>query len=83
MEFQLSPAPAAYLAQTYPNYMFDKAFSLPENGTLKENVVIIDANNTRYAVEFDASGAFVHAITIHSFIKSKCPVETLGHFLSI
>lgn len=62
---QLPSAAAAYLAQTYPNYVFDKAFSLTENGTVKGYVVIIDANNTKYAVEFDASGTFVRAITIH------------------
>lgn len=56
---------ANYLAQTYPNYVFEKAFSFSLNGTLKGYVVIIDANNTKYAVEFDASGNFVRAKTIH------------------
>lgn len=55
---------AAYLAQTYPNYVFEKAFSISQGGTVKGYVVIIDANNTKYAVEFDASGNFVKAKTI-------------------
>ena len=60
------PSTAAnYLTQTYPNYVFEKAFSFSENGTVKGYVVIIDANNTKYAVEFDASGNFARAKTIH------------------
>lgn len=56
---------ANYLAQTYPNYVFEKAFSFTENGTAKGYVVVLDANNTKYAVEFDATGNFVKAKTIH------------------
>lgn len=59
------PSTAAnYLATTYPNYVFEKAFSISQSGVLKGYVVIIDANNTKYAVEFDANGGFVHARTI-------------------
>lgn len=61
----LPSAAANYLSQTYPNYVFKKAFSFFENGTLKGYVVLIDANNTKYAVEFDAAGNFVRAKTIH------------------
>lgn len=56
---------ANYLSQTYPNYVFEKAFSFSENGTIKGYVVLIDANNTKYALEFDATGNFVRAKTIH------------------
>lgn len=56
---------ANYLSQTYPNYVFEKAFSFSVSGTLKGYLVVIDANNTKYAVEFDASGNFVKAKTIH------------------
>jgi hypothetical protein len=56
---------ANYLSQTYPNYVFEKAFSISQNGTVKGYVVVIDANNTKYAVEFDAAGNFVSAKTIH------------------
>ena len=61
---QLPSIAAAYLAQTYPNYVFQKAFSASEDGTIKGFVVIIDVNNTKYAVAFDASGNFLSAKTI-------------------
>jgi hypothetical protein len=32
---------------------------------VKGYVVFIDANNTKYAVEFDAAGNFLRAKTIH------------------
>ncbi len=53
-----------YLSTTYPNYAFDKADSVTLNGVLKGYIVIIDANNTRYCVAFDASGNFVAVKTI-------------------
>ncbi len=53
-----------YLSTTYPNYAFDKADSVTVNGVLKGYIVIIDANNTHYAVAFDASGNFVAVKTI-------------------
>lgn len=56
---------ANYLTTTYPNYVFEKAFQLSVNGTVKGYLVIIDANNTKYAVEFDATGTFIKAKTIH------------------
>lgn len=55
---------ANYLSQTYPNYVFEKAFSFSVSGTLKGYLVVIDANNTKYAIEFDAYGNFVKAKTI-------------------
>lgn len=61
---QLPSAAAGYLSQTYPNYVFKKAFSFSQNGAVKGYVVLIDANNTKYAVEFDAAGKFVKAKTI-------------------
>lgn len=56
---------ANYLSTTYPNYVFEKAFVLSQSGTVKGYVVFLDANNTKYAVEFDASGTFVRAKTVH------------------
>ncbi len=53
-----------YLGTTYPNYVFEQAFSFSQNGTLLGYVVAIDANGTKYAVAFDASGNFIRAITI-------------------
>jgi hypothetical protein len=55
---------STYLINTYPNYVFKKAFELKVNGVLKGYLVLIDANLTKYAVHFDASGQFVKAVTI-------------------
>lgn len=55
----------SYLNTTYPNYTFKKAFSISANGTAKGYVVMIDANNTKYVVEFDTSGNVVAAKTIY------------------
>jgi hypothetical protein len=49
----------AYLTATYPNYVFEKAFAGYRNGTIQGYVVVINANNTKYAVKFDATGNFV------------------------
>lgn len=65
IELAALPSVAAdYLSQTYPNYVFEKAFSVSQGGTIVAYVVVIDANNTKYAVAFDASGNFVKAKTI-------------------
>lgn len=53
-----------YLSTTYPAYVFDRAFSATINGMLQGYLVIIDANNTKYAVQFDAVGNFVAAIVV-------------------
>lgn len=54
----------AYLSATYPNYVFEKAFSITAAGTVKGYVVLVDANSTKYAVAFDASGNIVGAIPV-------------------
>ena len=54
----------SYLTTTYPSYVFDKAFSVSSKGTLKGYVVFVDANNTKYAVVFNAAGSFVAATTL-------------------
>lgn len=53
----------AYLTATYPNYVFKLAESVTVNGVLQGYEVLINANNTRYSVEFDATGAFVSVKT--------------------
>jgi hypothetical protein len=54
-----------YLTSTYPNYVFDKAYAHSDkSAVLKGYLVIIDANLTKYAVLFDASGNFVKVKTI-------------------
>ncbi len=55
----------SYLSTTYPNYVFKKAFSISKSGTLEGYVVLIDANNTKYALLFDAAGSFVKVKTVH------------------
>lgn len=54
----------SYLTTTYPNYVFEKAFAAYRAGAVQGYVVIINANNTKYAVRFDASGNFVSIKTI-------------------
>ena len=54
----------SYLSTTYPNYVFIKAFAGYRNNALQGYVVIINANNTNYAVKFDSAGGFVSVRTI-------------------
>jgi hypothetical protein len=59
---EASALPAAvttYLTNTYPGYVFNKAFSITVNGVLQGYCVAIEANSTRYGLLFDASGNFV------------------------
>ncbi|MDB5222576.1 MAG: hypothetical protein JWN83_1243 [Chitinophagaceae bacterium] len=51
----------SYLSATYPNYVFNKAFSITVNGVVQGYCVVIEANNTKYAVQFNAAGIFVKA----------------------
>lgn len=60
----LPSAAITYLTTTYPNYVLDKAFSVSVNGTVKGYVALINANNTRYCVAFDAGGSFIAVKTI-------------------
>lgn len=60
----LPAATLAYLDQTYPDYVFEKAYAIKKSGAVQGYVVVIDANNTKYALEFDASGNFLQAKTI-------------------
>ena len=55
----------SYLSSTYPGYVFKFAFAIAKAGVVQGFVVLIDANNTRYAVQFDATGSFVKAVTVH------------------
>ncbi|MEO7531497.1 MAG: PepSY-like domain-containing protein [Sediminibacterium sp.] len=58
-EGTLPTAALSYLSTTYPNYVLNKVFSVSFAGTIKGYVAVINANNTRYCVAFDASGNFV------------------------
>lgn len=64
-ESALPAAIGSYLTATYPGYVFEKAFSLTVGGVLKNYCVVIDANNTKYALLFDASGNFIAVKVIH------------------
>lgn len=61
----LPAAVTTYLTATYPNYVFQKAFVVKDGSTVTGYVVVIDANNTKYAVAFDASGNFAGAKTVY------------------
>ena len=60
----LPAASLSYLTSTYPNYVFKRAYKVTANNIAEGYVVIIDANNTKYAVAFDASGKFISVKTI-------------------
>lgn len=67
IELKVTELPVAvqtYLSTTYPNYVLQKAFAIKLNGTLKGYLVFIDANLTKYALQFDAGGQFVSAMTL-------------------
>ncbi len=55
----LPAAVSTYLTNTYPGYVFDKAFTETVNKILKGYFVFINANNTRLVIQFDASGNFI------------------------
>lgn len=61
----LPAAVSAYLNTTYPGYVFKKAFAITQNGAVAGIVVIVEANTTRYALEFDATGAFIKVKVLH------------------
>jgi len=54
----------SYLTTTYPDYVFEKAFSLTADGSIRGYLVVIDANNTKYGLVFDSSGTLLSAHTI-------------------
>lgn len=61
---QLPAAAQLYLSTNYPNYVFKQAFAVRQNGVSAGYVVVIDANNTKYAVAFDVQGNLLKAVTI-------------------
>lgn len=48
-----------YLSATFPGYVFNKAFLINLNGSIQGYCVVIDANNTKYAIQFDSVGNYV------------------------
>ena len=53
-----------FLSTTFPNYVFESALSLSLNGQIHGYAVVIDANNTKYAIWFDSSGNLVAVLPI-------------------
>lgn len=60
----LPVAITTYLTTTYPGYVFNRAYTISANGAIKGYVVVIEANNTRYGLAFDANGNFEAAKVI-------------------
>jgi hypothetical protein len=54
----------SYLTTTYPDYVFERAYSLTADGSIRAYLVVIDANNTKYGLIFDSSGTLLSAQTI-------------------
>lgn len=66
-EVSLTTLPASaqlYLTDTYPAYIFKKAFAVKKEGIDLGYLVFIDANLTKYAIQFDASGKFITAVAV-------------------
>lgn len=65
-ETDLPASVTNYLVTTYAGYSLKQAFKIVDNtGTVKRYVAFIDANNSKYVVEFDASGYFIEAHLVH------------------
>lgn len=54
----LPAAALAYLESTYPNYVLKNAFSISSGSSVQGNIVVINATNTKYAIEFGSTGRF-------------------------
>lgn len=60
----LSTKIAAYLTDTYPGYIFHRAYAVKINSTTQAYVVFIDSNDTKYALHFDANGNLVKSVVV-------------------
>jgi uncharacterized protein YfiM (DUF2279 family) len=60
----LPAAALNYLSATYPNYVFKHAFAIKSNTEVIGYAVFIDANATKYGLQFGAAGNFVKAVTV-------------------
>jgi len=61
---QLPASVTGYITTTYPGAVIKMAFTILDNNNPGGFLVFIDANNTKYALIFDATGAFVKAMTV-------------------
>jgi hypothetical protein len=55
---------ATYLTTTYPAYVFHRAYAVKINSTIQAYLAFIDANDTKYALHFDASGNLVKSVVV-------------------
>lgn len=53
-----------YLTTTYPAYVFHRAFALRTSAGIQSYVVVLNSNDTKYALQFDSSGTFVKSVVI-------------------
>jgi hypothetical protein len=53
-----------FLTTTYPNYVFESSLTIITNRQIQGYAVLIDADNTKYVVWFDAAGNVVATQTI-------------------
>ena len=64
MQDSLPSADQAYLEKVYPDYVFETALSVSLNNQLLRYGVLLDANNTKYVIWFDAAGNVVATVTV-------------------
>jgi hypothetical protein len=60
----LPSADQAYLEKTYPDYVFETALSVSVNNQILRYGVLLDANNTKYVIWFDAVGNVIATLTV-------------------
>jgi len=60
----LPSADLTYLENTYPDYVFETALSVSLNDQVQRYGVLLDANNTKYVIWFDAAGNIIATLTV-------------------
>ena len=60
----LPSADLTYLENTYPDYVFETALSVSVNNQVERYGVLLDANNTKYAVWFDTAGNVIATVIV-------------------
>lgn len=60
----LTTSIATYLTTTYPGYVFHRAYAVKINSVTQAYIVVIDSNDTKYALHFDASGNLVKSVVV-------------------
>lgn len=60
----LSTKISSYLSATYPGYVFHRAYAVKLNSAVQAYIVLIDSNDTKYALHFDANGNLIKSVTL-------------------